>query len=61
MKINKKKFEEIRKDFYELRHKFSKKEVDKYRKCFYHIKNYIYCSASEIKKTKKILLNYKKV
>ena len=38
MKINKKKLGEIRKDFYELRHKFSKKEVGKYRKCFYHIK-----------------------
>ena len=30
--INKKKLEEIRKDFYELRHKFSKKELDRYRK-----------------------------
>ena len=31
IRINKKKLEEIRKDFYELRHKFSKKEADKYR------------------------------
>ena len=38
--INKKKLEEIRKDFYKLRHKFSKKEASKYRKVFYDIKNY---------------------
>ena len=37
--INKNKLEEIRKDFYNLRYKFSKKEVDKYRKAFYDIKN----------------------
>ena len=36
---NKKKLKEIRKDFHELRHKFSKEEVDKYRKVFYDIKN----------------------
>ena len=29
IRINKKKLEEIKKDFYELRHKFSKKEPDK--------------------------------
>ena len=28
IRINKKKLEEIRKDFSELRHKFSKKEID---------------------------------
>ena len=33
LRINKK-LEEIRKDFYKLRHKFSKKEADKYRKRF---------------------------
>ena len=32
IKINKKKLEEIRKYFKELRHKFSKKEIDVYRK-----------------------------
>ena len=32
IKINKKKLEEIRKYFKELRHKFSKKEIDAYRK-----------------------------
>ena len=34
MKVDKKKLEEIREDFIELRHKFSNKEIDKYRKAF---------------------------
>ena len=46
IRINKKKLEEIKKDFYKLRHKFSKKEIDKYRKAFYDIKNYRYLFAS---------------
>ena len=33
--INKKKLEEIRKDFYKLRHKFSKKESNKYVSFFF--------------------------
>ena len=37
--INKKKLEEDRKDFYNLRYKFSKKYADKYRKVIYNIKN----------------------
>ena len=49
IRINKKKLEEIKKDFCKLRHKFSKKEIDKYRKAFYDIKNYRYLFASEIK------------
>ena len=57
IRIDKKKLEEIRKDFNELRHKFSKKEIDKYRKAFYDIKNYRYLSVSEIKEAKKILTN----
>ena len=40
IRINKNNLKEIRKDFYELRHKFSKKEIDRYRKAFYDIKNY---------------------
>ena len=40
IRINKKRLEEVRKDFKEFRHKFSKKEIDKYRKAFYDIKNY---------------------
>ena len=51
--INKNKLEEIRKDFYNLRYKFSKKEVDKYRKVFYDIKNYRHLSESEIEEIRK--------
>ena len=39
VRVNKKKFKKIRKDFDELRHKFSKKEIDRYRKAFYVAKN----------------------
>ena len=39
IKTDKKSLEEIRKDFNELRHKFSQKEIDNYRKAFYNIKN----------------------
>ena len=39
VKIDKKNLEEIRKDFNEWRHKFSKKEIHKYGKDFYDIKN----------------------
>ena len=42
--INKNKLKEIKKDFYNLRHKFSKEEVDKYRKVFYVIENYRHLS-----------------
>ena len=57
IRINKKKLEEIKKDFNELRHKFSRKEIDRYRKDFYDNKNYRYLSTSEIEKQEKILLN----
>ena len=60
IRINKKKLEEIKNDFNELRHKFSKKEIDKYRKAFYDIKNYRYLSASEIKEVGKNLNELKK-
>ena len=59
IKVNKKKLEEIRKDFKELRHKFSKKEIDKYRKAFYDIKNFKHLSISEIKKGSKNLTRLK--
>ena len=59
IRINKRKLQEIRKDFNELRHKFSKKEVDKYRKAFYDIKNYKHLSTSEIKKVGKNLTKLK--
>ena len=52
--INKKKLEEIRKDFYKLRHKFSKKEADKCRKVFHDIRNYSHLSKSEIEEIRKV-------
>ena len=61
IRINKKKLEEIRKDFNELRHKFSKKEVDKYRKAFYDIKNYRNLSTSEVEEARKNLIVLRKV
>ena len=36
--IYKKKLKEIKKDFSELRHKFSKSEINKFRKSLYDIK-----------------------
>ena len=60
IRINKKKLEEIKKDFNELRHKFSRKEIDRYRKDFYDNKNYIYLSTSEIEKARKNLIELKK-
>ena len=36
--MNKRKLGGIRKDFNELRHKFSKKEIDKYRKLLMKLK-----------------------
>ena len=61
IRINKKKLEEIKKDFEKLRHKFSKKEIDKYRKAFYDIENHRYLSASEIDEARKNLNRLKKV
>ena len=60
IRINKKKLDEIRKDFNELRHKFSKKEIDKYRKAFYVIKNYKHLSTSEIEEARKNLIELRK-
>ena len=53
--ITKKKLKEIKKDFSELRHKFSKEEIDKFRKSFYNIKNYKNLYASEIREREKNL------
>ena len=53
IRINKKKLKKIRKDFDELRYKFSKKETDRYRKAFYVTKNKKYLSKSEIKQINK--------
>ena len=38
IRVNKRKFKKLRKDFDELRHKFSKKEIGRYRKAFYNVK-----------------------
>ena len=61
IRINKKKLEKTRKNFNELRRKFSKTEIDKYRKAFYDNKNYKHLFTSEIKKVSKNLTNLKKV
>ena len=55
VKTNKRKLKKLRKDFDELRHKFSKKEIKEYRKAFYVAKNKKYLSEPEIKKTDKNL------
>ena len=60
VKVNKKRLEKIRKDFDELRHKFSKKEIDRYRKAFYNVKNFKNLSILEIKEAGKSLTKLKK-
>ena len=60
IRVNKKKLKKLRKDFDELRHKFSKKEIDRYWKAFYVAKNKKYLSESEIKKTNKSFTKLKK-
>ena len=49
IRINKRKLEEIRKDFDELRLKFSKTKINEYRKAFYEIKNYKHIYVPDIK------------
>ena len=61
IRVNKKKFKKLRKDFDELRHKFSKKEIDRYRKAFYIAKNKKYLFESELKKTIKNLNELEKI
>ena len=61
IRINKKKLEEIKKDFNELRHKFSKKEIDKYRKTFYDIKNYKHLSESKTEEVRENLNELNKI
>ena len=61
MKVNRKKIKKLRKDFDELRLKFSNKdEIRDYRKAFYDAKKYK-LSESKIEEVKKILINLKKV
>ena len=64
--IKKNKLKEIKEDFYNLRHEFSKEDADKYRKLCYDTKNYRYFSDIEIEKIRKTFneleksLNFKK-
>ena len=66
MELKKNKLKEIKEDFYNLRHEFSKKDADKYRKLFYDIKNYRHLSELEIEEVRKKFneleksLNFKK-
>ena len=61
IKVNKKNFKKLRKDFDELRHKFSNEdEIGEYRKAFYNAK-ICKLSKSEIEKTNKNLNKLKKV
>ena len=46
----------MKKDFSELRHRFSKEEIDKFRKSFYNIKNHKNLYASEIREVEKNLV-----
>ena len=55
VKTNKRKLRKLRKDFDELRHKFSKKKIDRYRKAFYVSKNKKCLFESEQQKTNKNL------
>ena len=59
-KVNRKKLEKLRKDFDELRHKFSNKdEIKEYRKAFYNAKKYK-LSESEVEEVRKNLNKLKK-
>ena len=51
--IKRNKLEEIKEDFYNLKHKFFKKDKDKYMKLFYDIKNYRHLSELEIEEIRK--------
>ena len=51
IKTYKRKLRKPRKDFDELRYKFSKNEIDRYRKAFYVAKNKKYLLESELKNT----------
>ena len=51
--IKENKLKEIKGDFYNLRHAFSKKDADNYRKLFDDIKNYRHLSGLEIEEIRK--------
>ena len=64
--IKKNKLKEIKENFYNLSHAFSKKDADKYRNFFYNIKNYRHHSELQIEEIRKKFnkleksLNFKK-
>ena len=60
IRVNKRKLKNYRKDFDELRNKFSKKETKEYRKAFYIAKNYKHLSESEIENINKNFNELKK-
>ena len=60
IRVNKRKLKKLRKDFDELRHKFSKEEINEYRKAFYIAKNYKHLSESEIENINKNFNELKK-
>ena len=61
LRVNKRKLKKLRKDFDELRHKFSKEEINEYRKAFYIAKSYKHLSESEIENINKNFNKLKKV
>ena len=64
--IKKNKLKEIKEDFHNLRHEFSREDADTYKKRFYDIKNYRHLSELEIEVITKDfnelekILNFKK-
>ena len=58
--FSKEKVKEIKKDFSELRHRFSKSNVNEFRRSFYNIKNQKHLFTPEIKKTEQNLLELEK-
>ena len=60
LRIKKNKLKEIKEDFYNSRHTFSKKDADKYRKLSYDIKNYRHHSELEIEEIRKTFNKLKK-
>ena len=51
--IKKNKLKQIKEDFHNLRHEFSKEDADTYKKRFYGIKNYRHLSELEIEEITK--------
>ena len=54
--LSKKKIKQVKKDFSELRHRFSKSKINEFRRSLYNIKNQKNLSTAEIKETEKNLL-----